>query len=109
MTLPLHPGLGAEAAAELAVRLKRIRLAEALKGAFLPLCCAVLCCAVLCCACLLACQVHVAELWGVVPHHRHHLLSCDAALEAPLCSRLPGFLFPLSTGTSVEENVIAPL
>lgn len=32
MTLPLHPGLGAEAAAELAVRLKRIRLAEALKG-----------------------------------------------------------------------------
>lgn len=32
MTLPLHPGLGAEAAAELAVRLKRIRLAEALKS-----------------------------------------------------------------------------
>jgi DNA-directed RNA polymerase I subunit RPA1 len=30
MTLPLHPGLGAEAAADLAVRLKRIRLAEAL-------------------------------------------------------------------------------
>lgn len=32
MTLPLRPGLGAEAAAELAVRLKRIRLAEAMKG-----------------------------------------------------------------------------
>lgn len=32
MTLPLRPGLGAEAAAELAVRLKRIRLAEALAG-----------------------------------------------------------------------------
>lgn len=32
MTLPLHPGLGPEAAALLAVRLKRIRLAEALKS-----------------------------------------------------------------------------
>ena len=32
MTLPLHPHMGPEAAAELAVRLKRIRLAEALKG-----------------------------------------------------------------------------
>jgi hypothetical protein len=31
MTLPLHPGLGGEAAADLAVRLKRIRLAEALR------------------------------------------------------------------------------
>ncbi|KAL4436829.1 hypothetical protein ABPG75_003968 [Micractinium tetrahymenae] len=32
MTLPLHPGLGPEAAADLAVRLKRIRLAEALRS-----------------------------------------------------------------------------
>ena len=32
MTLPLHPGLGAQAAADLAVRLKRIRLAETLQG-----------------------------------------------------------------------------
>lgn len=32
MTLPLHGGLGAEAAADLAVRLKRIRLAEALRS-----------------------------------------------------------------------------
>ncbi|PSC74762.1 beta and beta-prime subunits of DNA dependent RNA-polymerase [Micractinium conductrix] len=32
MTLPLHSGLGAEAAADLAVRLKRIRLAEALRS-----------------------------------------------------------------------------
>ena len=31
MTLPLHAGLGAPAAADLAVRLKRIRLAEALR------------------------------------------------------------------------------
>ncbi|KAI3425875.1 hypothetical protein D9Q98_007848 [Chlorella vulgaris] len=32
MTLPLHSGLGEEAAADLAVRLKRIRLAEALRS-----------------------------------------------------------------------------
>ena len=32
MTLPLLPGLGPEAAAALAVRLKRIRLAEALRS-----------------------------------------------------------------------------
>jgi len=46
MTLPLHAGLGAEAAADLAVRLKRIRLAETLQSECC-LCRAALCCAVL--------------------------------------------------------------
>lgn len=39
MTLPLRPGLGEQAAADLAVRLKRIRLAEALKSEPLVYCC----------------------------------------------------------------------
>lgn len=120
MTLPLHPGLGAEAAAELAVRLKRIRLAEALKGG---------CCVhvqqpgktawvagPLCGLCRGAASTrqpgrlrtnHVTLSRRTRAHHR--TLRCSARIRRLYNKRLltaQSSLMPLAA-MSVEENVIA--
>lgn len=74
MTLPLHRGLGAGAAADLAVRLKRIRLAEALRSEWrvhlLPTASGP--------------QGSVGEPALARVRHRHVGRSCACLLEGPL-------------------------